>query len=129
MTSLKIATLSLAALAFLTGSASAQQYTKPWGFQPQNRAQLAIIMRQIEEGGGSTGSGAAGSGSTTIVCGGGGSTAQANNTCIILNNADGMINTDQAATGEQTATSVESSSVNADSADADDILSVLSGSN
>lgn len=107
--------------------ASAQQYNRPWTFGQQNRAQLAVVMSQMEGNGSasgtSTSSGAAG---TTIVCGGGSSTATANNTCIILNNSDGQISTDQDSDGDQSSTNETNSTVN-EASDADEILSALQG--
>ena len=112
------------------GVAHGQQYNQPWGFTPQNRAQMAVIMEQMENGGsGAIGGGVAGGvGGTTIVCGGGSATAQANNTCIILNNSDGMISTDQVSDGEQSATSSTTGIVNGETAtDADEVLTALTG--
>jgi len=34
--------------------ASAQQYNQPWTFGQQNRAQLAVVMSQMEDGGSSS---------------------------------------------------------------------------
>jgi hypothetical protein len=110
--------------------ASAQQYNKPWTFGQQNRAQLAVVMSQME-GNGSASSGtssASGSAGTTIVCGGGSSTAQANNTCIILNNSNGQISTDQVSDGDQSSLN-ETNSTTHEASDVDEVLSALNGSN
>ena len=112
--------------------AVAQQYNDPWQFTPQSRAQIAIIMRQEESRSGGAVSGVAGAagpgGGTTIVCSGGAATAQGNNTCIILNNSDGMISTDQDSTGDQSASSAVSGTVNGETVTgADEVLSALTG--
>lgn len=81
----------------------------PWNFTPQNRAAIAIAIKNIED----PGSGGAG----TIVCGGtsgaGGqgatgsaSSATANSSCIIINNSDGaIVHNDQESDGNQDANS------------------------
>src|SRR5262245_10984805 len=64
----------------------------PWNFTPQNRAAIAVAIKQVEDGTG-------GGGASAIVCGGtsgasgegstgSGSSATANSSCIIINNSD-----------------------------------------
>jgi hypothetical protein len=89
------------ALIALSTAASAQQAmgNAPWNFTPQNRAGIAALIQQ----GGNTGGVTAGS---SYACGGGGTaTATANYTCMILNNSTASIGANQAADGDQTATS------------------------
>jgi hypothetical protein len=86
----------------------------PWSFSYQNRAAIAVAIKNMEDPG--TGSGGAG----TIVCGGtsgasgegsngSGASATANSSCIIINNSDGaVVNNDQISDGDQTATSESS---------------------
>lgn len=115
-------------------SAFAQMFEKPWAATAQNRAQIAVIMKQAESGmlGGttSTTTGASGTSSLTqLVCGGGGgqSEATANSACIILNNSNGDINAGQDSTGDQTANgSTDTTNNNADLSDA---LANISGEN
>ncbi|MFC4235846.1 hypothetical protein ACFOY8_11435 [Thalassospira xianhensis] len=115
-------------------SAFGQMFEKPWAATAQNRAQIAVIMKQAESGllDGTNGATAGASGSsslTQLVCGGGGgqSEATANSACIILNNSNGDINTGQDSTGDQTANgSTETTTNNADLSDA---LENISGEN
>ena len=111
--------------AALTTSAYAQQM-KSYSFDSQNRGQLAVAMKQIEDsgsGGALAGGGASG---TTIVCGGGAATAAANNTCIILNNASGVVTTDQISDGDQSAQNSEETNVDGEPpSGADEVLSTL----
>jgi hypothetical protein len=79
----------------------------PWSFTPQNRAAIAVAIKQVEDGGGN------GSGAGTIVCGGtsgasgegsagAGSSATANSSCIIINNSAGaQVNNPQESHGNQ----------------------------
>ncbi len=83
----------------------------PWNFSYQNRAAVAIAIKNIEDPAGN------GSGAGTIVCGGtSGSSGQgangsaasagANSSCIIINNSAGAtVRNDQISDGDQTATS------------------------
>jgi len=108
----------------------------PWNFDPVNRAQLAVVMKQIEDGGGAGG----GSG-TTIVCGGtsgqggtggtgSGSSATGNSNCIILNDADGnIIDVGQVSDGNQTSGSsaeVQNNGTN-NKGSIDDVAAILNG--
>lgn len=108
-----------------------------------NRASVAALIRQVEEGDeGSSGGYAAigmGGGVTQLICGsnsgegaGASSNAQANSSCIILNNSKGDLNIDQASEGDQTAdtsntvtTSVDET-INA-AGGAEEVLDALSG--
>jgi|JI9StandDraft_2_1071091.scaffolds.fasta_scaffold48243_2 hypothetical protein len=86
----------------------------PWSFSYQNRAAIAVAIKNMEDPG--SGSGGAG----TIVCGGtsgasgegsngSGASATANSSCIIINNSDGaVVHNDQISDGDQTATSESS---------------------
>ncbi len=119
---------SAAIIAFatmLSPAAEAQQFPS-YNFDPQNRAQIAVAMKQIEDSGnGGIGSGG-GAGSTTIVCGGGASTATANNTCIILNGSTGQVATDQLSDGDQASTNSESVTLTGETiSGADEVLSTL----
>ena len=111
----------------------AQQISEPWSFKRSNRAQIAVILRQVQDSeststGTFSAAASAGVGGTTIVCGGGSATAQANNTCIILNNSTGQISTDQISDGDQTATNSESTNENRVTvSEVDEVLSTLSG--
>jgi len=117
--------LVLASLA--TGAATtaqAQQFDS-FSFDQQNRAQIAVAMKQIEDAGSGGGIGSGGS-STTIVCGGGESTASANNTCIILNRSTGEVATDQLSDGDQSSVNSRPVSVTGETiTGADDVLSIL----
>ncbi|OKH88623.1 hypothetical protein [Thalassospira sp. TSL5-1] len=92
-------------------AAQAQMFEKPWSAPVQNRASLAVVMKQAESGmlsGNGTGSASSGTNSLTqLVCGGGGGTASAtaNSSCVILNNSNGTVNTGQDSVGDQTANS------------------------
>ncbi len=94
----------------MTAHANAQQAmgNQPWNFTAQNRAGLAALIEQQENGTGGSGGGSA------FACGGGGTaTATANYTGIILNNSTGStIGAAQDADGDQTATSDTETSVN-----------------
>jgi hypothetical protein len=84
-------------------------------------------MKQLKDGPSGAGVSSAGSASlTTIVCGGGAATATANNTCIILNNATGQIETGQDAEGSQDASNSTDTTVSGTS-DADQVLNALQG--
>jgi hypothetical protein len=83
----------------------------PWNFSYQNRAAVAIAIKNVEDPAGN------GNGAGTIVCGGtsgssgqggngSGASAGANSSCIIINNSAGaMVRNDQISDGDQTATS------------------------
>lgn len=83
----------------------------PWNFSYQNRAAIAVAIKNIEDPVGN------GSGAGAIVCGGtsgsGGpgsngsaASAGANSSCIIINNSPGTsVQNDQFSHGNQTATS------------------------
>jgi hypothetical protein len=83
----------------------------PWNFSYQNRAAIAVAIKNVEDPAGN------GSGAGTIVCGGtsgssgqgsngSGASAAANSSCIIINNSAGAsVHNDQFSHGDQTATS------------------------
>jgi len=113
------------ALAVMGAPAAKAQQFSSYSFDSQNRAQIAVAMKQIEDGG-SGAVGGSGVGATTIVCGGGSSTATANNTCIILNSSTGQVATDQLSDGDQSSTNSEPVTVNGETiSGADDVLLTL----
>ena len=90
-----------------TTATHAQTNNQPWGFTQQNRASIAALMKQIEEKETTqAATTAAAGGYDQLVCGKDGeSSATGNNTCIIMNNSDGVIQIGQDANGNQSATS------------------------
>jgi hypothetical protein len=108
----------------LLGSTAAQADPlggkEPWNFTPVNRASMAVVIKNVEDGNGTGGAG--GGSGTTIVCGGnngGGGTggtgsaasATANSSCIIISDSTGsVVNVDQDSDGDQTSTSGSTSS-------------------
>ena len=114
-------------------SVQAQLMDQPWGFNGQNRASIAALMKQVEDQSGASSIVSSGSGDiTSLVCGGeGDSTAKANSSCIILNNSDADIYIGQDAEGDQTATNEETTNVdetiNTNVEAIDDVLDTLSG--
>ncbi|WP_339778309.1 hypothetical protein [uncultured Thalassospira sp.] len=113
--------LTFAAILTASGplSAMAQMFEKPWSAPDQNRASLAVVMKQAESGllsgSGSATTSSGTSSLTQLVCGGGGGTASstANSACVILNNSNGTVNAGQDSTGDQTANSnTETSTTN-----------------
>lgn len=105
------------ALALLVGcfwgsrAANAQQFNQAWSFTSQNRASIAALMQQVENGDGNGAAIAASPSYDSLVCGGGGaSTATGNSTCIILNKSDGLIQIGQDANGNQEATNTQTGS-------------------
>ena len=115
-----------------------------WSPQPSNRASIAALIRQVENGSSAqTGSASAigyvGSNVTQLICGSNSgegkeasANAQANSSCIILNNSDGTLNIDQASDGEQAADTENLSTTNVDETinnlgNADDVLATLTG--
>lgn len=90
----------------------------PWNFTPQNRAAIAIAIKNVED------PASGGSGAGTIVCGGTGgasgqgatgsaASATANSSCIIINNSNGaIVNSDQHSDGDQNADSTTSTKTN-----------------
>jgi hypothetical protein len=126
----------LAAFLFgLMSPAQAQMATQPWAFQPQNRASIAALMRQVESP-----SPVATTTVTNMVCGSDGeSSARGNSTCVILHNALGDIDVGQESNGDQTAdadssnnqqqsqSQAQQSTAQANHTSADDVLSTLQG--
>lgn len=112
--------------AAMTTGVQAQQM-KSYSFDQQNRGQLAVAMKQIEDSSSASGSlSSLNAGGTTIVCGGGASTAAANNTCIILNESTGSVTTDQISDGDQTARSSEETTFTGNEiSGADEVLATL----
>lgn len=85
---------------------------EPWNFTPQNRAAIAIAIKNVEDG---NGAGGVGGGGTTVLCGGtsgaqgdgstgSGASATANSSCVIVNNSDGaIVSVGQDSYGDQSA--------------------------
>jgi hypothetical protein len=106
----------------------------PWNFSYQNRAAIAVAIKNAEDGG-------SGSSGQTIVCGGtsgaGGTGATgsaassaANSSCIIITNSPGsQVHNDQTSAGDQTSTSSSStkSSSGKSSGSIDDVSAILYG--
>ncbi|MFZ4761773.1 MAG: hypothetical protein ACOYK8_03035 [Alphaproteobacteria bacterium] len=109
-------------------SAHAQMPNNPWGFQQQNRASIASLIRTVEKE--KTNSAAAAvtqlstsSTYTNLVCGSDGqASAKGNSTCVIMNNASGLLDVGQTADGNQSAAT--STSTNSK---AEDVLQTLQG--
>lgn len=106
---------------------NAQMANNPWSFQQQNRASVAALMRQAENG--NSGNGSVQLAPTNLICGSDGkSSASGNSTCVILNNSTGQIEIGQDSEGDQAATSSTDSETNMRiTGDADDILATLEG--
>lgn len=111
----------------------------PWNFTPQNRAAIAVAIKNIEDP-----ASAGGGGAGTIVCGGtsgasgqgatgSGASSTANSSCIIINNSDGAIVTNpQYSDGNQNSdSSAETKSVTSGgkkkSGSIDDVSAILYG--
>ena len=106
----------------------------PWNFAPQDRAGLAVVMHNIEEGG--TG----GANGQTIVCGGtsgasgqgatgSGASSTANSSCIIVNGSPGtQINNPQDSEGDQSSSSsAKAKSITKSSGSIDEVSAILNG--
>ncbi len=104
----------------------------PWNFAPEDRAGIAVIMKNVESGFSASGPG-------TIVCGGtsgasgqgatgSGASSTANSSCIIVNGSPGtQINNPQHSDGDQTSTSTAKSKTNNNSGGSDAVSSILNG--
>ena len=103
-----MAALIAAGSSLIAGSAIAQMYEKPYGFQARDRAGLAVYMKNLDESrrNGTTASSSAGE-ATYLVCGGGGggSTSTANSSCIIIINSVAALGIGQDSQGDQDANS------------------------
>lgn len=120
------ALLALVGGVLLSAPAAAQLISKDaWQAPPHNRASIAFSMKAITDGASGSASGA--QGVTQFLCGGGSTSATANNTCIILNNSNGEILTDQDSDGSQTATNETtlSNMPGPDTTEADAIMDTL----
>jgi hypothetical protein len=109
----------------------------PWNFTPQNRAAIAVAIKNVED------PGSGGSGAGTIVCGGtsgasgqgatgSAASAAANSSCIIINNSDGaIVHNDQDSHGNQDADSTTSTTTHNNAApkggSIDDVAAILNG--
>jgi hypothetical protein len=143
MTKFRLIASAFAASAALAGSANADDPLMgkgPWNFTPQNRAAIAIAIKNIED------PASGGSGAGTIVCGGTGgasgqgatgsaASATANSSCIIINNSDGaIVDSDQDSDGDQDADSTTTTQTNNAAAkkkpgggSIDDVANILNG--
>ena len=105
----------------------------PWNFQAQDRAGIAVVIKNVEDGLGT-------SGVSTIVCGGtsgasgqgatgSGASSTANSSCIIVSNSDGtQINNPQDSNGDQNSnSSAKSKTSAAKSSSIDEVSSILNG--
>ena len=117
--------LGIAAVCAVSSTSAQAQQMQSYSFDQQNRGQIAVAMKQIEDSDSGSVLGSAGAGGTTIVCGGGAATASANNTCIILNESTGTITTDQLSDGDQSASASDQVTVNGETSGADEVLSTL----
>jgi len=99
--------LIAAGTSLIAGSAVAQMYEKPYGFQARDRAGLAVYMKNLDESRSKSSDASSAAASTYLVCGGGGggSTSTANSSCIILNNSDAALGIGQDSLGNQDANS------------------------
>lgn len=103
----------------------------PWNFSYQNRAAIAVAIKNAEQGG-------SGTNGQTIVCGGtsgssgAGSTGSAassaaNSSCIIISNSPGsQVHNDQSSTGDQNSTSSTSTKTKTGGS-IDDVSAILYG--
>lgn len=129
-----IAVLCVGMAAILSTTASAQMYEQAWQFKQRDRASLAVVQKQVEEGlfsrsrgSSSSGSSSLGSSSSTLLlCGGGDSqsSAEGNSSCIILNNATGDLTIGQDATGDQSA-SANTETTTSNTTTADEVSEIL----
>lgn len=115
--SCRVTAVTIVAMAFAQG-ASAQMFEDPYRHNTIDRAGMAVVIKQVDEGmfnrSTATTSGASGS-STVLLCGGpdGGSTATSNSSCIILGDgASGLINLGQASDGDQDADATQNQTTN-----------------
>jgi hypothetical protein len=107
-----------------------------WSPQQTSRASIAALIRQ-EEKGEKSGLAAFGTGNsnvTQLICGSnsgeGKSTsanAQANSSCIIMNNSNGVVEIDQASDGDQTATAKNNVKANGQQVNDESLTEALQG--
>lgn len=144
-TSPLLAMVAILVLLAITATAQAQGLNNnAWSPGPQaNRASIAALMKQVEDGNGSSsGTAFVGTGSgdvTQLICGSSNgespaasSNAQANSSCIILNNSTGALNIDQSSEGDQSANAESTSTTTVDetinnAGGAEEVLDVLAG--
>lgn len=127
--------IKLVAFTFILGTAlsqtaNAQMAEKPWGFEQQNRASIAALMKSVENNKANSSIATnQPSSSTTLICGSdGSSSAKGTSSCIILNNSDGSILLDQDSNGNQTATAEDTTNIQETiNHGADDVLAALNG--
>jgi len=110
--------IAAAGASLVAGTALAQMYEKPYGFQPRDRAGLAVYMKNLDENRKSSTTADTGT-ATYLVCGGGGgggsASSTANSSCIILNNSDANLGLGQDSDGNQDSNAeVETTTTTAD---------------
>lgn len=132
-TMLKNVTLGAATACILAAlgaqAATAQMYENPYQNNGTDRAGLAIVMKQIDDGlfdsNRNSSTVAPASAAGVLVCGGTGSdaTATANSSCIILGDgATGVVNLGQTSDGTQDATTNQTQTNNSGAAEVEEIL-------
>ena len=105
----------------------------PWNFAPEDRAGIAVIMKNVENGLSPSGPGAIVCGGTSGASGqgatGSGASSTANSSCIIVNGSNGVqINNPQESAGNQTSHSSADSKTSSSSAGSiDAVSSILNG--
>lgn len=131
---LRPAPLAVAVLIAAGAAAPAvAQQMQGYNFPARQAANLAVIMKQIDEGAFAGGGSAAASSSGPIqqyICSGpsGDSSSTGNFGCIIVGeNANADVGTDQDAAGDQTATNTTSGTVNTQTTTAEQVNAILNG--
>jgi hypothetical protein len=104
----------------------------PWNFQPEDRAGIAVIMKNVESGFSASGPGAIICGGTSGASGqgatGSGASSTANSSCIIVNGSPGtQINNPQHSDGNQSSSSSASSKTTNNNGGSDAVSSILNG--
>lgn len=113
-----------ASVALIAFPATAQLISnEAWRAPPSNRAQIAFSLKALKDGSNAVPGTLVNS--TSIVCGGGATSATANSNCIILNEATGAIQTDQASDGDQDAATTDNSTNNSKRTEVDDLMDIL----
>ena len=133
---------ALSCFAISTEAMAQGMNNSAWSPQPANRASIAALIKQVEDGSSSNSAiGFAGSaGVTQLICGANtgegtesSSNAQANSSCIILNNSHGALNINQESDGDQesdatsTNTTIVDETIIGANSGADEILATLNG--
>ena len=136
--SVKVTVLGTCAVVSVLSAASAWaddplMGRSPWNFQAQDRAGIAVVIKNVDDGFGTKGA-------STIVCGGtsgasgqgatgSGASSAANSSCIIVNGSKGtQINNPQDSHGDQSSSSSASSKTTNKSGSIDEVSAILNGS-